>query len=73
MKLLNWIRKRWHDLWYRKLHKRICARCHSPIKRGHHWTAVTWDDKRPRHWSCENPANVAPPPISTETLGAIEK
>jgi len=58
-------------LWPRRLRKqfskRICARCHLPIKRSEHWSRVMWDDKRPRHsYNCTTPS-----PISVERFSEV--
>jgi len=63
------VRRYFSGVWYRRCRQRVCARCAQPIKRHHRWSAKTWKDGRPRHWSCDNPDLKSPPPISAESLG----
>ena len=52
---MNLIRTWWRAFlktWKRQPKQRICANCGRQIKQREQWSAVKWDDKRPRHWIC---------------------
>ena len=62
MRFWNWLKQWWvsknerEEVVVPKI--RICERCKLQIKRNHKWSAKTWDDKKPRHWDCNNPEGV---------------